>query len=61
MVEEFGRRLREELNKIEKGINEQRRRALTTDTARMSIDSLQPQRNNFHTAADINAAYGQKQ
>jgi hypothetical protein len=46
MVEEFSRRLTEELNKLLTD-NNLRGRAGTTDTARISIDSIRPAMHTF--------------
>lgn len=40
MVEEFSRRLREELVKLQESARERRERADTSDTGRMSMDSI---------------------
>jgi hypothetical protein len=40
MVEEFSRRLRMELKKLQNGISELRGRALTSNTVRMSLESI---------------------
>jgi hypothetical protein len=40
MVGEFSRRLRKELRKLQMGISELRGRALTSNTVRMSMESV---------------------
>jgi hypothetical protein len=40
MVVEFGRRLRVELEKLQSSLSRQRNRARTSDTVRMSLDSI---------------------
>jgi predicted metal-dependent hydrolase len=56
MVMEFSRRLREELNKLKRHINQQRTRASTTDTARVSLDSVMSQKRRWPTTDEYNAA-----